>query len=215
MSKMNFIIFMSVLILSHGIGTADKRAGKCFENFRTQSWVVLKILKYFWTNKGEYPKDALRKIMQKCVDICIGLDPVYNDTCQAGCYQKVFSSDYFWAWMPKAFAKLQFILLRNTKDWNIRIFNQFRTIKDRRHILMKVFWWFHAFENCLILKYIGFAGFDQFKYFRIDFFKPRLSENILRKFLNGREFVPVVTGCPCHCTSHSVTQIGYCYFITL
>ena len=33
MSKMNFIIFMSVLILSHGIGTADKRAGKCSENF--------------------------------------------------------------------------------------------------------------------------------------------------------------------------------------
>ena len=114
----------------------------------------------------------------------------------------------------KAFAKLQFILLCNTKGCNIRKFNQIRTIK-RGHILMKVFWWFHASENCLILKYIGFAGFDQFKYFRIDFFKPRLSENILRKFLNGRVFVPVVTGCPCHCTSHSVTQIGYCYFITL
>ena len=61
----------------------------------------------------------------------------------------------------------------------------------------------------------GFTRFDQFKYFGIDFFKPGLSENILGKFLNGREFVPVVTGCPCHCTSHSVTQIGYCYFITL
>ena len=61
----------------------------------------------------------------------------------------------------------------------------------------------------------GFTRFNQFKYFRIDFFKPGLSENILCKFLNGREFVPVVTGCPCHCTSHSVTQIGYCYFITL
>ena len=32
MSKMNFIIFMSVLILSHGIRTADKRAGECSEN---------------------------------------------------------------------------------------------------------------------------------------------------------------------------------------
>ena len=61
----------------------------------------------------------------------------------------------------------------------------------------------------------GFTRFDQFKYFRIDFFKPGLSENILGEFLNGRELVPVVTGCPCHCTSHSVTQIGYCYFITL
>ena len=37
--------------------------------------------------------------MQKCCDKCIELDPVFNDKCQAGCYQKVFSNDYFWAWL--------------------------------------------------------------------------------------------------------------------
>ena len=47
--------------------------------------------------KGEYPKDSLKGMMQKCCDKCIELDPVFNDKCQAGCYQKVFSSDYFWA----------------------------------------------------------------------------------------------------------------------
>ena len=74
MSKMNFIIFISVFMLSVGAekNTVDKRS-------------------------GEFPKAALRKIMQKCVDICIDLDPVQNDNCQAGCYQKVFSNDYFWA----------------------------------------------------------------------------------------------------------------------
>ena len=36
--------------------------------------------------------------MKSCCDKCIELDPVYNDKCQAGCYQKVFSNDYFWAW---------------------------------------------------------------------------------------------------------------------
>ena len=36
--------------------------------------------------------------MKNCCDKCIELDPVYNDKCQAGCYQKVFSNDYFWAW---------------------------------------------------------------------------------------------------------------------
>ena len=37
--------------------------------------------------------------MQKCCDECIAMDPVFNDKCQAGCYQKVFSNDYFWAWL--------------------------------------------------------------------------------------------------------------------
>ena len=35
MSKMNLIIFMSVLMLSHGIGTANKRTDKCSENVWT------------------------------------------------------------------------------------------------------------------------------------------------------------------------------------
>ena len=73
---MNFLIFMSVFMLSPTVG-AEKDT--------------------FHKRAGEFPKAALRKIMQKCVDICIDLDPVYNDNCQAGCYQKVFSNDYFWA----------------------------------------------------------------------------------------------------------------------
>ena len=32
MSKINLIIFMSVLMLSHGIGTAYKRTDKCSKN---------------------------------------------------------------------------------------------------------------------------------------------------------------------------------------
>ena len=76
MSKMIFLIFISVLIQLPAGGAAEETFDK---------------------RAGEFPKAALRKIMQKCVDICIDLDPVYNDNCQAGCYQKVFSNDYFWA----------------------------------------------------------------------------------------------------------------------
>ena len=54
-------------------------------------------MKMIITLIGEYPKAALAALIKECVNKCIELDPVDHDNCQAGCYQKVFSSDYFWA----------------------------------------------------------------------------------------------------------------------
>ena len=59
MSKMNFIIFISLLMLSHGIGAANKRAGKCSKCLN---------LELNFSRNPEMFLNKQRRISKKCTE---------------------------------------------------------------------------------------------------------------------------------------------------